>query len=158
MRSFHTTRQLKTKLKSAFNPVQPPNTHEHAEKDAEPGEEHKAPAHAPVVASDENVAIRRVLRQNDKRSVANSEFLVKLHLRAQFVCGLKNAPVGKAHLQLLGTEFDEPMQLQSRIVGLYNLRPHRPHPVVRKAPRPGDKEKRRAAKRENGGGDGVPHS
>ena len=128
------------------------------QKNAEAGEKREAPAHAPVVARDENVAVRRVRRQDDKRSVTDGEFLVEFQLRTQFVRGLENTTVGKTHLQPLGAELDESMQLKSRIVGLDHLRPHRPHSVVRKAPRPGDKEKRRAAKRENGCGDGVPHS
>ena len=138
--------------------LQPSPAAEHAKKDAEPGEKREAPPHAPVVARNENVAVRRVLGQNDKRRVARSEFLVKLQLCTQFVCSLENATVWKPNLQLLSAELDKPMQLQSRVICLDNLCPHRPHPVVRKAPRPWNKEKRRATKRENGGRDGVPHS
>ena len=111
-----------------------------------------------MVAGDENVAVRRVRRQDNKRSVADRELLVELHLRAQFVRGLEDTPVGEPHLHELGAELDEPVQLQSGIVGLDDLCADCPRPVVRKPPRPRHEQKRRAAKRKDDDGDGFLHS
>ena len=96
--------------------------------------------------------------KDDKRRVARRELLVKLHLRAKLVCGREEPPVGKPHSKPLGAELDEPVELQSRIVGLDYLGADGPNPVVRKALRPRHEEESGAADRENDDGNEFFHS
>ena len=87
---------------------------------------------------------------HDKRRIPRREFLVELHLRAELVLGGHDASVGELHLEMLGAELEEAVQLQGRIVRLDDSGALGPRAVVREAPRAGREKERRARKREDG--------